>query len=137
MNKVVKRIIGTMSIGVMTLGISLGANAQSIKNEKEVKGEKESIMVRANQVWSYHGTSSDSPTDPSKYSLGPSEECEGAKQTICQINAPANPSNPSQPDMTALVTPSGSSTPTTIALRISAANSSKTPNETVTDFRPF
>jgi len=40
MNKVVKRIIGTMSIGVMTLGISLGANAQSIKSENEVKGEK-------------------------------------------------------------------------------------------------
>jgi len=137
MNKVVKRIIGTMSIGIMTLGISLSANAQSVKIEKDVKGEKEPIMVRANHVWSYHGNASDSPTDPSKYSLGPSDQCGDDKETICQISAPANPSNPSQPDMTALVTPSGSSTPTTIALRISAAQSSKVSNETVTDFRPF
>lgn len=137
MKTLAKRIIGTMSIGVMALGISLSANAQRIQSEKEVKGEKEVKTVAANQVWSYHGTSSDSPTDPSKYSLGPSDECGTLSETICQINAPANPSNPSQPDMTALVTPSGSSTPTTIALRINTANSSKTPNETVTDFRPF
>lgn len=137
MRTLVKRFISTMSIGVMVLGISFSANAQSIKSEKEVKGEKEVKIIAANQVWSYHGTSSDSPTDPSKYSLGPSDECGTLSETICQINAPANPSNPSQPDMTALVTPPGSSTPTTIALRISTANSSKTPNETVTDFRPF
>ncbi|WP_367210771.1 hypothetical protein [Sphingobacterium sp. R2] len=137
MRTLVKRFISTMSIGVMALGISFSANAQSIKSEKEVKGEQEVKTVAANQVWSYHGTSSDSPTDPSKYSLGPSDECGTRSETICQINAPANPSNPSQPDMTALVTPPGSSTPTTIALRISTANSSKTPNETVTDFRPF
>jgi len=137
MKTIAKRIIGTLSVGIMTLGISLSANAQSIKIEKDVKGEKDPIIVRANQVWSYHGNASDSPTDPSKYSLGPSDQCGDDKETICQINAPANPSNPSQPDMTALVTPSGSSTPTTIALRISAAQSSKVSNETVTDFRPF
>ena len=41
MKTLAKRIIGTMSIGVMTLGISLSANAQSVKGEKDVKGEKE------------------------------------------------------------------------------------------------
>ncbi|MGE8377310.1 MAG: hypothetical protein ACN6PN_03140 [Sphingobacterium sp.] len=41
MKTLVKRIIGTMSIGVMTLGISLSANAQSVKVEKDVKDEKE------------------------------------------------------------------------------------------------
>ncbi|MGE8430435.1 MAG: hypothetical protein ACN6O7_21335 [Sphingobacterium sp.] len=127
----------------MTLGISLSANAQSIKSEKEgqvekeVKIVKETKVARANQLWYFHGTASDSPTDPSKYSLVPSDECGTANEAICEINAPANPSNPSQPDMAAPVTPPGSSTPTTIALRISTANSSKTSNETVTDFRPY
>lgn len=132
-----------MSIGVMTLGISLSANAQIIKSEKEVQEEKVvkadnyTKVARANQTWYFHGTASDLPTDASKYSLTPDKDCGGLAQAVCQINAPANPSNPSQPDMTAPVTPSGSSTPTTIALRISAADGIKTPNETVTDFRPY
>ncbi|MFC3353404.1 hypothetical protein [Sphingobacterium zeae] len=143
MRTLVKRFISTMSIGVMVLGISFSANAQSIKSEKEGKfapgaaAAKETKTVRANQVWYFHGGSSDLPTDASKYSLTPDKDCGGTAEAVCQINAPANPSNPSQPDMSAPVTPSGSSTPTTIALRISAADSSKTPNETVTDFRPY
>ncbi len=43
MKTLAKRIIGTMSIGVMALGISLSANAQSIQSEKEVKGESEDV----------------------------------------------------------------------------------------------
>lgn len=141
MRTLVKRIIGTMSIGVMALGISFSANAQSIKIQKDVNAAagaaKETKTISANQVWYFHGGSSDLPTDASKYSLTPDKDCGGAAEAVCQINAPANPSNPSQPDMSAPVTPSGSSTPTTVALRISTADSSKTPNETVTDFRSY
>ncbi|WP_293943071.1 MULTISPECIES: hypothetical protein [unclassified Sphingobacterium] len=145
MNKIVKRIIGTMSIGVMTLGISMGANAQSIKNEKEVKAEKEvktskeTKIVRANQTWYFTGSSSDSPTDPSKYStsLPAGKSCNSLPyQTVCELQAPANPSNPNEPDMNYVA--SGTETvEQRIEDAIETLQPSKTPteNETVTAFR--
>lgn len=145
MKTLVKRIIGTMSIAVMTLGISLSANAQLIKSEKEVKNQKEvkaakdTKIVRANQIWYFTGTSSDNPTDPSKYStsLPAGKSCSSLPyQTVCELQAPANPSNSSQPDMNYIAFGSE-----TVQQRIEDAletlDPSETPqeNETVTAFR--
>ncbi len=137
MNKVVKRIIGTMSIGIMTLGISLSANAQSIKSEKEVKAEKESVVL-TNQTWHYNGGPSDSPTDASKYTLDDNEPCGITQETVCKLFAPASPSNPNQPDMSASVSLPGQPSQT-ITQRINNAvgGSSKQTNETVLSLRPL
>lgn len=140
MKTLAKRIIGTMSIGVMTLGISLSANAQSIKNEKDIKGEKEvktekeTKAKRANQTWYFTGTSGDNPTTPSLYTATPhSDGCPTPLQRICTIEAPDNGSG--QPDMSAPVLPGK-----TVADQINDAKASlSTPspqtNETVSSFR--
>jgi len=132
MQKVTKRVINVLSIGVMTVGVLFSVHALT---KKEAKVEQETKLVRANQVWYYHGTSSDLPTDASKYNLTPAEDCGGQAQTICKITAPANPSNTSQPDMSAVVDPSQ---PTiTVADQITDALNSQLTNDTVEDFREF
>ncbi|MEI2275604.1 hypothetical protein OHD16_26010 [Sphingobacterium sp. ML3W] len=140
MNKVVKRIIGTMSIGVMTLGISMGANAQSIKNEKEVKADKEvkaskeTKLVLANQTWYFTGSSSDNPTTPSLYTTTPhSDGCPTPLQRICTIEAPDNGSG--QPDMSAPVLPGKTVADQINDAKDSLNTSSPQTNETVSSFR--
>ncbi len=133
-----------MSIGVMTLGISLSANAQSIKSEKEaqaakeMKAEKDTKVARASQTWTYNGTASDSPTDASKYTLDNDEPCGIEQETVCKLFAPASSSNSSQPDMSATVSIPGQASQT-ITQRINDAvgGASKHTNETVLSLRPL
>lgn len=140
MKKLAKRIIGTLSVGIMTLGISLSANAQSIKSEKEgqvekeVKAAKETKVVRANQTWYFTGSSSDNPTTPSLYTTTPhSDGCPTPLQRICTIEAPDNGSG--QPDMSAPVLPGKTVADQINDAKNSLNTSSPQTNETVSSFR--
>ena len=124
---------------LILLGLVMAFGAQSFNNKEEVKVEKKPAKVVTNQTWYFIGTSSDDPTDASKYStsLPSGKSCNSAPfQTVCEIQAPANPSNSSQPDMNHLVSSSQ-----TVEQRIEEAIQSLEPtetpleNETVTAFR--
>jgi len=82
-------------------------------------------------TWYFHGNSTDSRLDSTKYSLSPDPNklCEGEEEEVCTISAPANAAG--HPDMSAIAT--GSST---VKDRINDAFAS-TPvtNETVTALR--
>ena len=140
MKTLVKRIISTMTIGIMVVGISLSANAQSIKSEKDVKGEKEvkarkdTKVLRANQTWYFTGTSSDNPTTPSLYTTTPhSDGCPTPLQRICTIEAPDNGSG--QPDMSASVLPGKTVADQINDAQASLSTSNPQTNETVSSFR--
>lgn len=121
---------------LILLGLVMAFGAQSFTNKEEVKPVVKPALLT--QQWHFNGSSTDSPTDASKYSLAASEPCNGEAETICRINAPANPLNPSQPDMSAIAVPASPSSPAiTVGSQITAAQSSKNGNETVLSFREY
>jgi hypothetical protein len=82
-------------------------------------------------TWYFHGNSTDSRLDSTKYSLSPdpNKPCEGQQQEVCTISAPANTAG--YPDMSAIAT--GSSK---VKDRINDAfASTPSTNETVTALR--
>jgi len=82
-------------------------------------------------TWYFHGNSTDSRLDSTKYSLSPdpNKPCEGQQQEVCTISAPPNTAG--YPDMSAIAT--GSSK---VKDRINDAfASTPSTNETVTALR--
>src|SRR3569833_998007 len=61
-----------------------------------------SASHRTFTMWQFTGTSADDPTDPSLYVgvTGP-PSCPSGSQNICYIDAPADPSSPSEPQISA------------------------------------
>lgn len=82
-------------------------------------------------TWYFHGSSTDSRLDSTKYSLSPdpNKPCEGQQEEVCTISAPANGAG--YPDMSAIAT--GTSK---VKERINDAfASTPSTNETVTALR--
>lgn len=136
MKKIAKRIIGALGTGALIAGIIIGANAHDKKEDGKVDKEVKTILV--NSSWKYNGGEDDDPHDASLYvkieDTNPS--CPGIAETVCRLNAPADPSNPSRPDMSASVTTSGGTF--TVAQRITSALTSPIQtNETVDGLRAF
>src|SRR5690606_23897721 len=113
--KLVKASLFTLILAFMAIG-TVAIAKEVMKKGIPVK-EKRAVT----QIWNYNGGPSDSPTDPSKYSLSTGEPCGTLQETVCKLNAPASATNPNQPDMHAEVEVDGEIEPQTIAQRISAA----------------
>ncbi|MFZ4262154.1 hypothetical protein ACFRAE_08925 [Sphingobacterium sp. HJSM2_6] len=82
-------------------------------------------------IWYFHGNSTDSRLDSTKYSLSPdpNKPCEGQEEEVCTLSAPANGAG--YPDMSAIAT--GTSK---VKERINDAfASTPSTNETVTALR--
>lgn len=131
--KIIKRsLVGVGSALTLTVAISFAVNAMGNKKEKIEPVKAEFVE------WHYNGTSSDSPTDASKYTLSAGEPCLTPQQTVCMLFAPPSPSNSAEPDMTATVTRPGQPN-RTVAQRITDAvgGSTKITNETVLSLKPL
>ena len=140
MKKIIKKVLSATGVVALILGVAIGASAFGKKNK--IHQVETPVKVKAiDQTWQYNGSSSDSPTDPSKYSLSSGQPCGTLLETVCKLNAPASSSNPNQPDMAASVDVDGDPNPSTVSQRISDAlsNISTHPegNETVTNFGAF
>ncbi|HBI88506.1 hypothetical protein ACR784_08085 [Sphingobacterium multivorum] len=129
MKKIAKRIIGAMSIGVMTFGIVLGVNALTKKTELKIEKTEPEL-----KEWHFDGATNPSNNDVSdatQYSEGKSSTCPGLAQTACNLNAPETSPSSGVIDLNYMVP----GTSQTVQQRIQSAISSSTPNETVESFR--
>ena len=137
MKTLVKRIIGTLGTGALIAGIIIGANAHDKKENGKVDKEVKTVLV--NSSWKYNGGEDDNPHDASLYTkiTDTDPTCPGLPETVCKLNAPADPSNPSKPDMSASVTTATGTF--TVSQRITSALSASPiqTNETVTGLREF
>ncbi len=129
MKKLVKRIIGTMSIGVMTFGIVIGVNALTKKSELKLENTEPEL-----KEWHFDGSTNPSNNDISdsaQYSEGKSSTCPGVAQTACNLNAPETSPNSGVIDLNYTVPGTGQN----VEQRIQSAITSGTANETVESFR--
>lgn len=129
MNKVIKKVIGTLGTGALIAGIIIGANANDKKEAVKVNKVDPEL-----KEWHFDGAtnpSNNDPTNAEQYSEGKSSTCPGLAQTACNLNAPETSPNSGVIDLNYMVPGTGQS----VQQRIQSAIASSTPNETVESFR--
>ncbi len=113
----------------LILSVSLLATVLILNSYAKEKALDANNVIPA--TWYFHGSSTDSRLDSTKYSLSPdpNKPCEGQQEEVCTISAPANTAG--YPDMSAIAT--GTSK---VKERINDAfASTPSTNETVTALR--
>lgn len=81
-----------------TASAAPNGNGNEKENKKEVKAETEKILV--NETWHYE---SGDPTLASSYSSQPVADCDTGEDVICEILAPADPTDGTKPLMSSQV----------------------------------
>lgn len=127
--------IALVTLIVLIVGAFFIAKAMESKGV-EVKVEKTKVE---NPTWKFIGDEEDSPTNADYYELDTEEApCLGRDETVCKIEAPADPSNPNRPNMNADVVVSPTLTQKVHQRISSSLNASPiATNETVTALREF
>lgn len=117
----IKKTVKQGLIGAMVLGAAIGFSSWT------------KAINASSETWYYHGP--DNPAailEASNYSKELPEQACGVDQTICEIQAPADPFDSTIPDMGASV---GTGTQTVADQITEARTNNFTPNETVQSFR--
>ncbi|WP_437920275.1 hypothetical protein [Sphingobacterium sp. LRF_L2] len=127
MQKKTKNWLRTGS-AIMALAFCTFLGSKALESKVEVPAAK----ALATQTWYFTGTSSDNLNAATNYSPNPvsGKPCGSTAQVVCRIEAPADPSNSSLPDMEA-----EDDNGTTIAQHINNAQSSLSANDVVKAFR--
>lgn len=117
----IKKTVKQALLGAMVLGLAIGASSWT----------KASNAL--NETWYYHGPDDlDEIVEASNYSKELPEQSCGFNETICEIEAPADPFDSTIPHMGANV---GTGSETVASQITQARTSNFTQNETVQSFR--
>lgn len=123
-NSIIKYAKGAITVFALCLiGTATAApngNGEEKEAKKEVKVETEKVLV--NQTWHYNNGN---PTLASSYSETPVADCDTGDDVICEILAPADPTDSTKPLMT----------PQVVSDINAALSGDPEPNDTVQSFR--
>lgn len=128
----INRLISSLAAVLLIFGAFFIVKAMEDKSENH-------LNVSVNQTWKFIGEEGDSPLNPMFYELDEfNTPCPSIHETVCKIEAPADPADPTRPNLDADVNLSPTTTKKVHERISEAINASPLQtNETVTGLRPF